>query len=168
MKKGVCILLFIMGLGMLSTNAQTSKIFEVHPESHQYTTTKMVEIAKKFIGTPYRSGGKSKSGFDCSGFIYYLFKQFDYTIAPASRELIKWGVPVSQDSVQVGDWAFFKGRSNNSVGHIALVINVNNNAWDIIHATIHGGVKIDYNFMNLPYYKSRFLAFRRPFVFCED
>lgn len=168
MKKVIGTFLFITVLGIITPHAQNMKIFEVHPETHQSITQHMVEIAKKFIGTPYRSGGKSKSGFDCSGFMYYLFKQFDYTISPASRELINWGEAIPTDSVLVGDWAFFKGRSGKTVGHIALVIGVNNNSWDIIHATVSNGVKIDKNFMNLPYYKSRFISFRRPYTFCAD
>lgn len=164
MKRVVSLFIFFSVILSTNTFSQNTNSVEVTPDRYFEVTGKMIEMAKKYIGTPYRSGGKSKTGFDCSGFMYYLFQQFNYTISPSSKSLFSFGEEIEKDCVQVGDFAFFRGRSNTSVGHVAMVINVDENNFDIIHATVSKGVMIDKNVLSSPYYKPRFLSFRRAFT----
>ena len=170
MKKAVIYILLTLAVTgfSLQGNAQSTKSITLHPDTYFSLTNEMISMARKYIGTPYVYGGKTAKGFDCSGFMYFLFKEFGYTISPSSRELYTFGQKVDKGCVQIGDFAFFKGRKSSSIGHVALLIGVNGDQFDIIHATNGKGITIDHNFMSLSYYKSRFLSFRRPFDFCWD
>ena len=122
----------------------------------------LIGFSKKFIGTPYRYGGRSPKGFDCSGFVGYVFKQFGVTLPPSSRTQALIGEKVARDSIQKGDLVFFKGRSSksNSIGHVALVVAVSDtNDIQFIHSTRHG-LRLDW-LSEEPYYKKRFMASRR-------
>ncbi len=127
----------------------------------------MISLGKKYMGVRYTYGGNTPTGFDCSGFVSYLFGSYGFKISRVSRELAKIGHEVTEGCLQPGDLAFFKGRSTKSkeVGHVALVIKAMGDRWDIIHATVSRGIWIDHDVMNIAYYKQRFLMFRRPFEF---
>lgn len=119
------------------------------------------ETAKKYVGTKYVYGGCSENGFDCSGFICYVFKQHGITVSKSSAALSHTGIPVTLENVQEGDLLFFKGRntSSNAVGHVSLVICKTENSFQMIHATNRGTVIDLYDDMS--YYKIRFLFARR-------
>ena len=73
----------------------------------------VVETAKKYIGSPYVYGGSSPSGFDCSGFTQYVYRQLGVNINRTSYTQVNNGYNVSTDSMQPGDLVFFsKGSSS--------------------------------------------------------
>ncbi|MBS4056257.1 MAG: C40 family peptidase [Bacteroidetes bacterium] len=125
----------------------------------------LIAFSKKFVGTPYRYGGRTEKGFDCSGFMYYIFRQYGMELPSSSRNQVNLGAPVAIDSVRKGDLLFFKGRNikSSSIGHVALVIEVSESKKDvqIIHSTRHG-LKIDW-LTEEPYFRKRFVASRRVF-----
>lgn len=123
----------------------------------------MVSYAKKFIGARYRRGAKGPKSFDCSGFTSFVFSEFGYELSPTSRTQYLQGVGVSRDEVRPGDLLFFSGRrAGKNVGHVGIVIDVNDNDKSIrfIHATIGGGVKID-TYPDGGYYSKRYIGVRR-------
>lgn len=121
----------------------------------------LFETAKKYLGTKYVYGGSSEKGFDCSGFIYYVFKQYNIELSRSSSALSQIGIPVLINELQEGDLIFFKGRNANSkrVGHVSLVTCKTENSFEMIHATNRGVVVDLYDDMS--YYKKRFLFARR-------
>lgn len=167
------LLLFILSVGVFSASfSQTATItkpgantLQIDVNRYFASVDSMIALGKKYLGVRYSYGGTTPSGFDCSGFVSYLFASHGFKISKASRELAHFGHEVKLECVQPGDLAFFKGRSTKSseVGHVALVINAMGNRWDIIHATVHKGIWIDHDVMNIEYYQKRFLMFRRPF-----
>jgi cell wall-associated NlpC family hydrolase len=72
----------------------------------------VVAIALRYLGTPYRWAGSSPSGFDCSGFIMYVYGRIGIGLPHNSAML--WGVgrPVARDDLQPGDLVFFNGLSH--------------------------------------------------------
>lgn len=170
MKKLLCVLLLSLGIFTASkaqTAATASNILRVDANRYFSVVDSMVVLGKKYLGVKYTYGGNTPTGFDCSGFVSYLFGAYGFKLSKASRELAKFGHEVNEGCLQAGDLAFFKGRSTKSseVGHVALVISAMGGQWDIIHATVHKGIWIDHDVMNIDYYKQRFLMFRRPFEF---
>ena len=166
------VLFLILSVGVLSASqAQTAaplgNALPVDATRYFASVDSMINLGKKYMGVRYTYGGNTPTGFDCSGFVSYLFGSFGYKISRASRELAKFGYEVNEGCLQPGDLAFFKGRStkSNEVGHVALVIKAMGGQWDIIHATVSRGIWIDHDVMNIAYYKQRFLMFRRPFQF---
>src|SRR5690606_8999117 len=113
----------------------------------------MVKYAKSFLGTPYYYSGTTPSGFDCSGFINYVMGDFGFELTRTSYGLAELGKTVKLSEIRPGDLMFFKGRNMNSssVGHVSMVIEVNENEIKMIHASSSRGVVID-NFKASSYY----------------
>ncbi len=122
----------------------------------------IIAYAKKFIGTPYHFGGTTPSGFDCSGFIYYVMGNFGVPVTRTSYGLAEFGETVMLSAIRPGDLMFFKGRNVNStgVGHVALCIESTNNVIKFIHASSSKGITID-TFNASKYYVPRFIKAKR-------
>ncbi|MFZ9658322.1 MAG: C40 family peptidase [Crocinitomicaceae bacterium] len=121
----------------------------------------IINYAKSFLGVPYRYGGTTPSGFDCSGFINYIFGNFGFDLVRTSYGLAELGTTVKLSDIQPGDLMFFKGSNVNStsVGHVALVIEVTPDAIKFIHSA-NTGVRID-NFKTSQYYIQRYIKTKR-------
>lgn len=124
-------------------------------------TDSIIDFAKTFIGTPYKYGSVAVSSFDCSGYISYVFRKFGLDLPHCSSCMSTLGETVSLDEVQKGDLLFFKGRNSSStrVGHVSLVVGVDEDSIMMIHASSRGVVVDDLNEME--YYKKRFVTARR-------
>jgi cell wall-associated NlpC family hydrolase len=72
----------------------------------------VVGIAMRYLGVPYRWGGASPSGFDCSGFVMYVFAQIGVSLPHSSYAMLGMGTPVSMSQLQPGDLVFFSGGSH--------------------------------------------------------
>lgn len=93
----------------------------------------IISYAKGFLGTPYVYGGSSPSGFDCSGFVNYVFKNNGVSIARNSRALAEQGSYIAPSNLQPGDLVFF-GPGGSSINHVGIYIGGGN----FIHASSSG------------------------------
>ena len=118
----------------------------------------VVDFASKFLGTPYRSGGTSPKGFDCSGFVGYVFNEYGYDLAHSSRTLSTIGVSVKKEEAGPGDLVFF--AAGGRVHHVAIVYSNYNNDLKIIHSSNSKGVTID-AINSSAYWSSRFYSIKR-------
>jgi len=81
----------------------------------------VLEYAKRFLGTPYKYGGMSPSGFDCSGFVGYVYQHFGVTLPRVAADMAKVGTAVSRDELQPGDIMLFYSKvGGKSIGHAAI------------------------------------------------
>jgi cell wall-associated NlpC family hydrolase len=76
-----------------------------------------VGIAMQYLGTPYVWGGASPGGFDCSGFVMYVFAQMGVSLPHNAAAQYGYGTPVSRDQLEPGDLVFFDG-----LGHVGIYI----------------------------------------------
>ncbi len=82
----------------------------------------MVATAKLYLGTPYVWAGMSPSGFDCSGFVYYLYKNYGYSLHRVAQDMYSYdGVFVDKANLQVGDIVCF-GYGPYSITHVGMYI----------------------------------------------
>lgn len=122
----------------------------------------IVDFAKEFLGTKYCYGNCSpQKGFDCSGFIYYVYKQNGITLPRSSYEMGRFGKQVPRSEARKGDIILFRGTnaSNPKIGHAALVISEEGEPLTFIHSssnTKKGGVIIS-KYDESPYYGKRFV-----------
>jgi peptidoglycan DL-endopeptidase CwlO len=77
----------------------------------------VVGIAMQYLGIPYVYGGSTPSGFDCSGFVMYVFNQIGVSLPHNAAAQYGYGMPVSRDQLQAGDLVFFNG-----LGHVGIYI----------------------------------------------
>ena len=120
----------------------------------------LVDFAKKHLGTKYKAAGKTPEGFDCSGFVGFVFKHFGITLPASSREMAKIGDSIQMHDLKAGDLVFFEGSTQNKiVGHVGIVCEVDENNIYFIHASVSSNVVISR--MKEDYYSKRFLSAKR-------
>ena len=114
----------------------------------------IVNYAYNFLGTPYVWGGTSTSGFDCSGFTQYVFKQMGYSIKRTAAQQLTCGYEVS--NLQLGDLVFFENTytTGADASHVGIYVGDN----QFIHAA-SGGVKV--TDLSDDYYAARYIGARR-------
>lgn len=126
--------------------------------NEQKVLESVVDFSKTLVGSPYKYGGTTPQGFDCSGFVQYVFAQKGISIPRIPIEMAKISERVELKNVKPGDLVYFKGSDKNSdlIGHVAIVLENNNGKIKMIHATTSKGVIIN-DFDEYDYWKTRFL-----------
>jgi len=79
------------------------------------TSSGIVEIARKHVGAPYRWGGSSPSGFDCSGLVRYVYAQVGVDLPHNAAKQYELGAPVAREDLQPGDIVFFDRLRHNGI-----------------------------------------------------
>lgn len=112
----------------------------------------VVKVAKGFLGAPYRLGGSSVQGLDCSGFVRKIYEFFDVNLPRTAREQANVGMKVAKGELTEGDLVFFHTRR--AIGHVGIYIGNN----QFVHASSgkkDRHVRIDS--LDKPYYNQRFI-----------
>lgn len=116
--------------------------------------SKTIDVAKSLMGIKYVWGGSSLSGFDCSGFIYYVTNQAGKKIGRYSAAGY-YDRSYYVDQPQIGDLVFFANTYQKGISHVGFYIGNN----QFIHANSSNGVMI--SSLSSTYYKQHFEAFKR-------
>jgi len=118
------------------------------------TTAGIITTSRKYLGVPYKFGGTTPKGFDCSGYLQYIFNENGMQIPRTADEQYKIGTSITQNQLQSGDLVFFttyeKGAS-----HCGLYLGDGK----FIHASSSKGIHIDE--LNNFYWKPRYIGAKR-------
>ncbi len=140
-----------------SENTSDEKTTSNKINSSSSAGSNVVSYAKKYVGYDYVSGGTTPStGFDCSGFTYYVFNSCGYSLSRSCQVQAKSGTAVSRQNLSAGDLVFFDNGSNGSIGHVGIYIG----GGQFVHAeNSRTGVRIDT--INSGYYNKYYYSARR-------
>jgi cell wall-associated NlpC family hydrolase len=110
--------------------------------------------AKKFIGAPYVYGGRSPKGFDCSGLVWYVYRQYGLKLPNSSKKQAAVGRKVARSELIPGDLVFFKSKAQ--VDHVGIYIGQG----QMIHAPGRGR-RVTTVSLAEKYYQTHFVTARR-------
>ncbi|MEP0214786.1 MAG: C40 family peptidase [Cellulophaga sp.] len=102
---------------------------------------KIINSALAFSGTPYKFGGTTKRGMDCSGLLYVAFSENDISLPRVSYVMAEEGKEVRVKDVEKGDLLFFRtSKKRKRINHVGLVVATDNDEIKFIHASTSRGV----------------------------
>lgn len=128
--------------------------FENKRNSPGHYRNGIVKTANMYIGTPYRYGGADPSGFDCSGFVMYVYGKNGFQIPRSASQQYKYGKKISYSGARPGDLVFFN-TSGRGLSHVGIYLG---NA-KFIHSP-RTGKSVEITGLNNSYYRKRIVGFR--------
>lgn len=119
--------------------------------------TSIIKVAMDYLGVPYKFGGSSLRGIDCSAYVQRVFRYFSIDLPRTAREQFKAGVKISKRELRIGDLLFFKTYARYP-SHVGIYIGEGK----MIHASSRSK-KVTISSINDPYYVRRYIgAIRLP------
>ncbi|HEX7065399.1 MAG TPA: peptidoglycan-binding protein [Bacillales bacterium] len=131
--------------------ASSAETLTVKAQSATSDASSLLADAKQLIGTPYQWGGTSPSGFDCSGFINYVFQENGVNLPRTTSSIWNYGIPI--DNPQAGDLVFFETYKSGP-SHVGLYLG----AGRFVHVATDG---VEISQLSLDYWTSRYLGAKR-------
>nr|WP_315238080.1 C40 family peptidase [uncultured Flavobacterium sp.] len=118
----------------------------------------VISYAKQYLGIRYLYASSNPSkGFDCSGFVYYVFKNFDLTLPRSSGGYKNIGKSLKPEDFKVGDVLVFYGYKDKSViGHVGIICEANGMQSKFIHASSGKAQKVTITALDEEHYTRRF------------
>ena len=146
MKLKVIIASFIAAMAIFVSNIEDNKV-EASTNNGQKNIASeyLVAYSYQFLGTKYKYGGTTTAGFDCSGYVRHIYKQFGINLPRTSSDMFGQGQSVAKANLKVGDLVFFKTTSA-KIGHVGIYIGNGN----FVHSSTGKGVIVTK--LNDPYY----------------
>lgn len=125
------------------------------PYKAKFSRAELVDFASQFIGTPYQRDGKHPAtGFDCSGFVAYVYNHFGKRLKGGSRDFAAKGYYKNEDNLKKGDLVFF--GENDEITHVGIVTRRTKRGIEMIHSSSSYGITRDvFNHSN--YWYNKFL-----------
>ena len=120
--------------------------------------TQLVSEAEQLLGIRYKYGGTTpREGFDCSGFVKYLYNDQGLDIQRVSRDQAKQGQEIDPSRAKPGDLVFYRRGANQPVFHVSMIVDAKPGEIWVIHPTSSRGV-IRENILASSYWKPKIYA----------
>ncbi|MBS4190221.1 C40 family peptidase [Bacillus sp. FJAT-49705] len=141
---------------ILTASLLLPTFFGVGQASAASVTDEMIDYSKTLIGIPYVYGGNNTSGFDCSGFIKFVYDKFNISLPRISADQYAGGTAVNKEDLIPGDLVFFNTAGGGKVSHSGIYLGDN----QFIHADSTKGIKIS-NLETERYWKNAYHGAKR-------
>ena len=115
-------------------------------------TQKLVSFAKSNIGKPYGTAKAGPDSFDCSGFVFFVFKSFDMYIPRSSRLQSKSGVKIDREHIKIGDILFFDTANRGHINHSGIYLGDGN----FIHSSSGKAYSVTISNLDKGFYLDKF------------
>jgi len=92
----------------------------IETEAVQITGEDLVQKAESFLGAPYRYGGTTEKGVDCSGLVYSVFRDFGIALPRTTTRQSEFGTAVTPDQLEIGDLVFFRTTAGPHPTHVGI------------------------------------------------
>jgi cell wall-associated NlpC family hydrolase len=151
-------LVYILGLALLLARPALAQT----PTDSAATDlgTQVATFATRYLGTPYVYAGKGEKGFDCSGFLYFVYKNFGVSVPAGSRAYAALGREVPLAEARPGDILVFTGTNSaiREPGHVGIVCERQGTDLKFIHSSSAKTANcVTFNLLSKPSYTRRFL-----------
>ena len=117
--------------------------------------TDLATYASDYMGVPYKWGGTTADGFDCSGFTQHVLKSAGYSIPRTAGDQYQKSIKIELENVQCGDLVFFKNDSK--ISHVGMILSRKGDQIKMIHASSSKGISI-VEINGSEYWKKRYFA----------
>ena len=141
----------LKGTGSSSSSSNSSSSSSGSVSSGKTTGDKIVAKAKQYLGVPYKWGGSDPSGFDCSGFVYYVLRSLGINVSRTQTAMYSQGTPVEKSKLKPGDVVFFENTYKAGLSHVGIYVG----GGQFIHAPSSGKV-VSYSNLNGEYYVAHY------------
>ena len=145
------------GISSSKIKSKRTDLSLVSVQSNNSLKESIINYGMEFLGTPYVTAGCGKEGFDCSGFVYFVFKHFNIKVPRSSIDFDHFGKEIPIENVQKGDILLFLSPTRNVIGHIGIVSNPKGKESDFIHASSGREMKVIITSLTKEGYKKRFV-----------
>ena len=157
---GIFCALLVVNCGIFAPRNATKT--ENSTRYNRQTVGNVVQKARSFTGSPYKYGGTTAAGFDCSGLVTVAFQSVNLALPRSSYDMATVGREVKTNNIQIGDLVFFvTSKTGDRINHVGIVTDIKKDGEiRFIHAS-DSGVREDN--LGSKYYKSTFVKAMRPF-----
>ena len=166
MKKSLvlfCFIFLIASTGKSQTvSAQYQELLKKVTLNIQHKTPagRLIEFAKTMIGVPYRYASNNPAlGFDCSGFVNYVFSNFGFKVPRSSRDFASSGETKKLEDAKIGDVILFTGTNSRvrTPGHVGIIYAIDGDQVKFIHSSSGHSKGVTISSLDEGFYKKRFI-----------
>lgn len=135
-----------------------TKTVVTHINNSEIDRNELVKFAKKLLEVPYVYGTQDPNkGFDCSGFVNFVFKNFNILVPRSSSGFKNFGKKLKIEDVKLGDVLVFNGyKDSTTIGHLGIVCDANGINSKFIHASSGKVMEVTISDLNSDHYSKRF------------
>ncbi|MFD1602714.1 C40 family peptidase [Flavobacterium artemisiae] len=158
MKSTISIVLLAVLLLSFATPQEKDSFKSISVSQSEINRDSIIEYAKKYLGTPYvYASSNPQKGFDCSGFVSYVFKNFGLTLPRSSSGYKNLGKALKPEDFKVGDVLVFYGYKDRTVvGHLGIICEANGMQSKFIHASSGKAQQVTITALDTEHYTKRF------------
>jgi len=147
----------------VSKNAQfdlSTEPIKVSSDSSQKLRTDIIKYAEKFLGLKYKFAGQNPIGFDCAGYVSYVFRKYNIHLYTSATYMHKQGKTIELRDAREGDVIFFTSTTSKAIGHVGIVISKFGEETRFIHSSSGKEYCVKFECLE-PNYIKRYLGVKR-------